>query len=217
MILKNGIESKKVNLIGIIDVGIGNIGSLNSAIYELGFDTCLVNSSVKLAECDSLILPGVGSFSHGMKALKNAGLIEPITTHVSKNKPLLGICLGMQFLFDQGSEGGKQKGLGFISGQVKRFKEDPSFCIPHVGWNEVFQSKQHAVFHGVKTEIDFYFVHSYHVSCNSKYVFAITQHGEIFPSVVSNHNVVGMQFHPEKSQKNGLRMLENFCLWDGVC
>jgi len=217
MISKNGIESKKVNLIGIIDVGIGNIGSLNNAVYELGFDTCLVNNSDKLAECDSLILPGVGSFSHGMKALRNAGLIEPIGAHVSKNKPLLGICLGMQFLFDQGNEGGKQDGLGLIPGVVNRFKEHPSLRIPHVGWNEVTQSKDHIVFRGVKTDIDFYFVHSYHVSCNPTYVFANTQYGEIFPSVVSNNNVVGMQFHPEKSQKNGLRMLENFCLWNEKC
>lgn len=206
-----------MSLIGIIDVGIGNIGSLKNAIYELGFDTCLVDSSDMLVKCDSLILPGVGSFSHGMRALKAANLIESITTHVRKKKPLLGICLGMQFLFDQGNEGGDQDGLGFIPGFVERFKENPSLCIPHVGWNEVIQVKNHKLFQGVKAEIDFYFVHSYHIRCNSTYVLGKTDYGESFPSVVSNNNVIGMQFHPEKSQKNGLRILENFCLWDGKC
>ena len=206
-----------MNLIGIIDVGIGNIGSLNNAIYELGFDTCLVDSPDLLVQCDSLILPGVGSFSHGMKALNNANLIEPIRSYANENKPLLGICLGMQLLFDQGNEGGDQDGLGLIPGVVERFKEDPSLCIPHVGWNEVIQMKEHKIFQGVKTGIDFYFVHSYYVKCNSTYVIGNTDYGEKFPSIILNNNVIGMQFHPEKSQKNGLRMLENFCLWNGVC
>lgn len=206
-----------MNQIGIIDVGIGNIGSLNSAIYELGFDVCLVNDLDTLNNCDSLILPGVGSFYHGMSAIKAAGLIKPINNHITDKKPLLGICLGMQLLFDYGNEGRSNKGLGFIPGTVDRIKEKKSFHIPHVGWNTVTQVQNHPILHGIKSDVDFYFVHSYRVKCNSKYVIGNTEYSETFPTIVFNDSIVGMQFHPEKSQKNGLRILENFCLWGGNC
>jgi len=204
-----------MNLIGLIDVGIGNIGSLNGAIYELGFDVCLVDTPYQMEKCDSIILPGVGSFYHGMKCLESHSLLEPIRIHVSKKKPLLGICLGMQLLFESGSEGEKEKnGVGLLPGAVKLLTGE---MLPHVGWNEVDILQQHPVWKGVKAGVEFYFVHSYRVECNPEYIYGRTEYGELFPSVVSCKNVVGMQFHPEKSQKNGLRMLENFCFWDGKC
>ena len=206
-----------MSLIGIIDVGIGNIGSLSNAVYELGFEVCLIDDPELVNNCDSIILPGVGTFSHGMNAIENANLLEAINTHIDNNKPLLGICLGMHLLFSHGDEGGTKKGLNFIHGVVKKFKKDPLFKLPHVGWNGVEILQQHAVLQGVRTGVEFYFVHSYRAECDSKYVIGSTDYGENFPSIVSNGSVIGMQFHPEKSQKNGLRMLENFCLWDGKC
>jgi len=208
---------REVSLIGIVDVGIGNIGSLKSAVYELGFEVCLVSNPDSLNNCDSIILPGVGSFSHGMSAIKKANLLKAINIHVDNEKPLLGICLGMQLLFTSGNEGGMIEGLGLMPGTVKRFKEDSFFRLPHIGWNEVDQLQQHPVFNLVNTGVDFYFVHSYRVECNYEYVIGSTEYGDLFPSIVSSGSMVGMQFHPEKSQKNGLQMLENFCLWDGKC
>jgi glutamine amidotransferase len=206
-----------MSLIGIVDVGIGNLGSLKSAVYELGLDVRLIETPVELDECDSVILPGVGSFSHGMQAIRKAGLAEPILAYASSGKPVLGICLGMQLLFGTGEEGGECKGLGLIPGTVRRFEDRPSFQIPHVGWNDVSFIHQHALWRGIRPGVDFYFVHSYRVLCDPQFVIGQTGYGEQFPSVVARKNVVGVQFHPEKSQRNGLRMLENFCAWDGRC
>ncbi len=206
-----------MKLVGIIDVGIGNLGSLKSAVYELGFDVCLVKTPDMLAGCGSMILPGVGSFSHGMRVIKEAGLVELIRAHVANGKPLLGICLGMQLLFDEGNEGGACKGLSLIPGTVRRLRKHSSFHLPHVGYNEVTIVRQHPVWQGIKPDVDFYFVHSYRAECDSEYIVGSTEYGEEFPSIVSKGSVVSVQFHPEKSQHNGLRMLENFCLWDGQC
>ena len=203
-----------MRLIGIIDVGIGNLGSIKSAVNELGFDVCLVKEKSELERCSSLILPGVGSFSHGIKNIRNSGLIEPIQSFVADGKPLLGICLGMQLLFEKGFEGGVFAGLGLLPGEVRKFN-NPSLYLPHVGWNNVALINEHKVWKGVKRDVDFYFVHSYRVECESVYVIGTTEYDETFPSVVSKRNVIGMQFHPEKSQSNGLRLLENFCLWSG--
>lgn len=204
-------------MIGIIDVGIGNLGSLKSAVYELGFDVSLVETPAALGECDSVILPGVGSFSHGMQAIRNAALVEPLFAHVAAGKPTLGICLGMQLLFSKGEEGVECAGLGLMVGTVRRFAERPSFQIPHVGWNDVSRVHQHPLWQGIKPGVDFYFVHSYRVECEPMYVVGQTNYGEDFPSVVAKENVVGVQFHPEKSQRSGLRLLENFCSWNGQC
>lgn len=205
-----------MSVVGIVDVGIGNLGSLKSAVFELGFDACLVKVPAALAECSSVILPGVGSFAHGMQAIENAGLIEPLRAHVAAGRPLLGICLGMQLLFDEGTEGGGCRGLGMIPGRVRRFADLPSLHVPHVGWNDVSIALQHPLWRGIKPGVDFYFVHSYRAECDGEYVIGNTSYGEQFPSVVaSGPSVVGVQFHPEKSQRNGLRVLENFCLWDG--
>jgi imidazole glycerol-phosphate synthase subunit HisH len=206
-----------MNLIGIIDVGVGNLGSLKSAVYELGFDTCLIQTPNAMAECASVILPGVGSFAYGMFAIEKAGLVKPIRNHVAEGKPLLGICLGMQLLFSDGAEGGGCRGLGLIPGTVRKFQERPSFHVPHVGWNDVSLVREHPVWQRIKPGVDFYFVHSYRAECDARYVVGNTDYGEDFPSVVAFGSVMGVQFHPEKSQRNGLRVLENFCSWNGEC
>ncbi|MBT8534586.1 imidazole glycerol phosphate synthase subunit HisH [Polynucleobacter paneuropaeus] len=206
-----------MSAVGIVDVGIGNLGSLKSAIHELGFETLLVNDKSNLANCDSLILPGVGSFGHGVGALREASLDKAICEFAALGKPVLGICLGMQLLFAAGEEGGVSRGLSLIPGSVKRFPESIDLQIPHVGWNEVRLTKPHPLWTGIKTDVDFYFVHSYRVECDPAYANGLTNYGADFPSFVARENVVGVQFHPEKSQRNGLRLLENFCLWNGRC
>lgn len=207
----------EVNLIGIVDAGIGNLGSLKSAVYNLGFDFVLVRSSAEMKALDALILPGVGSFAHGMEALARAGLVAGIHEHAATGKPTLGICLGMHMFFDVGEEGGGMAGLGLIPGRVRRLTEMGTLPLPHVGWNEMHPKRTHPLLNGIREGVDFYFVHSYRVDCDDKYVVGLTEYGETFPSVVAKENIFGLQFHPEKSQRNGLRILENFCGWDGHC
>ena len=206
-----------MNTIGILDIGIGNLGSLNSALSELGFESVVVRSPEVLHEVDSLIMPGVGAFGHGMQSIKSSGMENAIRTHVAASKPLLGICLGMQMLFDGSEESSSFFGLGLIPGGVKRFAYRQEYQVPHVGWNNITTQKQHFVLRGLKAGIDFYFVHSYYVECDSAYVVSVTDYGINFPSIVSSGSVIGIQFHPEKSQRNGLKILSNFCLWDGKC
>jgi len=203
--------------IGIVDVGIGNLGSLKAAVYELGFDVCFVRTPAALSECYSIILPGVGSFAHGMQSIEEAALVEPLLAHVANGKPLLGICLGMQLLFSNGEEGSECEGLSLLPGKVRRFPDRPSLYLPHVGWNNVSPIQQHPLWEGIKLGVDFYFVHSYRVECDPTFLIGQTNYGEDFPSMVGKANVVGVQFHPEKSQRSGLRLLENFCMWDGKC
>jgi len=203
--------------IGIVELGIGNLGSLRNALFNLGFEYQPVRTEAESMTCDALILPGVGSFAHGMALLSTAGLIDGIRRHAAQGKPLLGICLGAQLLFEEGSEGGDVSGLGLIPGRVRKLNVPASVPLPHVGWNEFQFDSAHPVLKGIKSGIDFYFVHSYCVDCPSEFVVGSTDYHEIFVSAVSRNNVFGVQFHPEKSQRNGLRLLENFCWWDGRC
>lgn len=205
-------------MIGIIDVGIGNQGSIREAVHSLGYDSVSISAPEQLEELTHLILPGVGAYSHAMGQLQRSGLIEPLLDFAESGRPLLGICLGMQLLASVGDEDGPSEGLGLIEGRVSKLPERSVFRVPHVGWNEVSFARQHPVFDGVKDGMDFYFVHSYQFLPVSEAVtLGYTHHGDLIVCAVGAGNVVGLQFHPEKSQKNGLRMLENFCEWDGVC
>ncbi|MBB4842414.1 glutamine amidotransferase [Paucibacter oligotrophus] len=205
-------------MIGIVDVGIGNQGSIREAIYSLGADPVSVSKPGDLETVSHLILPGVGAFSHAVGCLRRSGLFEPIQAYVATGRPLLGICLGMQLLASIGDEDGLSEGLGLIPGRVSKLQEQADLRIPHVGWNEVRFAQAHAIFAGVKDSMDFYFVHSYEFLPEStSNVLGRTHHGDDVVCAVGRDNVVGLQFHPEKSQKNGLRMLENFCDWDGQC
>ena len=204
--------------IGIVDVGIGNIGSLRGALYSQGWDTQTVVRAGDMADITLLFLPGVGSYAVAMGRLHIAGLIEPIRQHAAKGLPMMGICLGMQLLSDRGVEGGASEGLGLIPGNVALIENDPKLRLPHVGWNVLQPKQPHVLLKGIRAEVDFYFVHSYffNTSCDADIV-GTTEYGIIFPSFVARECVVGVQFHPEKSQRNGLRLLDNFCLWDGKC
>ena len=204
--------------IGIIDYGVGNIGSLSNAVYSQGWDPILISSPENFKDISHLIIPGVGSYSSAMQMLSERKLYDLIVNFVEQGKPVLGICLGMQLLSDFGSEGGKSSGFGFIPGQALPLKKLEGLNLPHVGWNEVVHIKNHPILEGIKSNIDFYFVNGYFFNLDDDgVVIALTEYGQRFPSIIAKNNIVGVQFHPEKSQKNGLRMLDNFCLWDGVC
>jgi imidazole glycerol-phosphate synthase subunit HisH len=203
-------------MIGIIDIDLGNLRSVSNAIDASGFDRQVVRSPAELDSTSHIILPGVGSFHTAMANMRRAGLAEPVRKFAASGRPFLGICLGMQLLADWGEEGGLTQGLGLVPGRVQRFAAERVKSIPHVGWNGVEQHVTHPVFAGVKSGVDFYFVHSYHLApTDPTTLLATTDCGEVFASIVGRANVLGFQFHPERSQNNGLRLIENFCAWDG--
>lgn len=204
--------------IGVVDIGIGNIGSLRGALESQGWDLQLVTTGDDLKEIGHLLLPGVGAFGAAMKRLNSAGLIEPIRAYAASGRPLLGICLGMQLLAGRGVEGGETEGLGLILGSVLPLEGRTSRRLPHVGWNEMNRRRDHPLLDGIKAGVDFYFVHSYSFEPEDvNDILATTDYGIEYTSVVGRNNIIGVQFHPEKSQRNGLRLLDNFCLWDGTC
>lgn len=206
------------SLVGIANLQMGNLRSVSNAVDSFGYDHRLIDSPEQLEDLTHLILPGVGSFPAAMHHVYEIGMGEPIRDFVSSGRPLLGVCLGMQLLGSRGEEGKETIGLGVIPGEVRKFDPLLVESIPHVGWNSVELRAGHPVFHGVRTGVDFYFVHSYHFKpTDDDTVLAQTDCGEIFVSAVARENVVGFQFHPEKSQANGLRLLDNFCGWDGRC
>ncbi len=204
--------------IGIIDVGIGNLGSLRHAVQSQGWDTVNVSTPDDFAGLTHLFLPGVGAFASAMARLDEAGIIEPIRKFAASGLPIMGICLGMQILAEKGLEGGDTLGLALIPGEVHPIKVKTGMRLPHVGWNELRKMQAHPLLKGIRNDVDFYFVHSYRfVASDIANVLAETEYGDKFPSLICKDNVVGAQFHPEKSQINGLRLLDNFCLWDGKC
>jgi len=203
--------------IGIVDIGIGNLGSLRNALHSQGWDSLFVSNPDDFEGLTHLILPGVGAYSAAVQRLHERGLYSRIKEFSAKGHPIMGICLGMQLLACRGTEGGENLGLGLISGRVIPINA-VDIRLPHVGWNNANKSRHHPLLDGIRNDVDFYFVHSYRfVADSADDVLASTEYGECFPSIVSRGNVVGVQFHPEKSQSNGLRMLDNFCLWDGKC
>ncbi|WP_413391314.1 imidazole glycerol phosphate synthase subunit HisH [Prochlorococcus marinus] len=204
-------------MIGVIDYGAGNIASVNYALRRIGESSEVVTNPENIPDFSHLVLPGVGSFNSAMRNLDDGNWINYIKDFVTKNKPLLGICLGMQLLFEEGEEHGKSNGLGLIPGKVKLMKTDKE-KIPHVGWNRLYTVNPHPVMKGVKEHVDFYFVHSYHcIPSSDKYVINYIKYDKRFVSSVFSGSVIGMQFHPEKSQPAGLKILRNFCKWDGIC
>lgn len=203
--------------IGILDYGMGNINSVHNALLHLGYDSEIVSHSDAIKACSHLIIPGVGSYAKAMENIINRGLDLDIFEHMRAGKPLLGICLGMQILSEHGEEGEHAKGFGFIKGCVQPLDVAP-LSVPHVGWNSLTFNFDHPISQNVKKHVDFYFVHSYFFNAADDInVLAYTDYGKQFPAIVVNKNVVGIQFHPEKSQDNGLLLIENFCEWDGSC
>tara|TARA_B100000029_G_scaffold515412_2_gene622286 strand:- start:260 stop:892 length:633 start_codon:yes stop_codon:yes gene_type:complete len=195
----------------IVDVGMGNSGSVSNMLKYLGIEHIRSDNPDDLKHASKIILPGVGSFDACMRVLKDAKLIDPlINIGNDQNKMMLGICLGMQILFES-SEEGNADGLGLIKGKVKRFNIDqPNVKIPHMGWNEI-KLKSNNIFTSDYTSSRFYFVHSYHVNCeNPEDILATTFYGYQFVSAIKKLNIIGVQFHPEKSHKYGLRLFSDF-------
>ncbi len=205
-------------MIGILDIGMGNLKSVSSSVYILGYDPLLVTQASQLDDCTHLWIPGVGMYSTASLRLQNSGLIGPIRAFVDSGRPVMGTCLGMQILSTNGQEGGQHAGLDLIPGNVARLRPGDKERLPHMGWNEVHKRKDHPIFQDIKQGIDFYFVHSYHfVVEDQNSILAVCPYAGEFTCAVGANNVIGTQFHPEKSQKNGLTMVGNFCNWDGRC
>jgi len=199
-------------MIAVLDYGMGNTGSVVNAVNSLGFKAIVTTSKDDLKKASHIILPGVGSFNEGMKNLHKLDFFETLNSEVVNNhKPFLGLCLGMQLLAENGEEGGPTEGLGWIKGLVKRLDiDEKNFKIPHVGWNDVFPKENSILFQNIETPI-FYFVHSYYFDVYEKSsVAGESDYGMIFPTAIEKNNIFGLQFHTEKSQREGLKVLENF-------
>ncbi|MEK5146963.1 imidazole glycerol phosphate synthase subunit HisH [Psychrobacillus sp. FSL K6-4615] len=198
-------------MIGIIDYGAGNLHSVLKAIKQLGYETKLITkASDHTDEITKLILPGVGNAKVAMDVLDRSGLSDYLKGRVSDGIPLLGICLGMQLLLEK-SEEGNMDCLGFLKGSVPEFT-DESEKIPHMGWNQVTDVQNHFLFEDIPDETDFYFVHSYFAMPeNREDILGETNYGINFASVIGNSQVMGVQFHPEKSGKYGIQLLDNYC------
>jgi glutamine amidotransferase len=203
-----------VRNVAIVDYGVGNLDSVRRAIEECGGRPMLVDRAEGLRSADRIILPGVGAFASGMANLQERGLDEALREEVLGNGVLfLGLCLGMQLLATSGWEGGTEtKGLQWIEGEVRRLAPpDPAARVPHVGWNEVRFVRPSALFREVPEGRDFYFVHSYHMVCaNPRDIVAETPYGSPFVSAIAKNNIYGVQFHPEKSQRVGFKVIRNF-------
>lgn len=195
-------------MVAIIDYGAGNLFSVKNALDYLGIENKITNSADDLKKADRLILPGVGAFPDAMRMLKETGLVSVIKEEAEK-KPLLGICLGMQMLFEKGYEFGETEGLGFIKGKVE-LMTPPDLLIPQIGWNRLIMNEKCPLLEGLGDEPYVYFVHSYAAVCDSKNVAAYTDYGGNVTACVFEKNVYGCQFHPEKSGETGLKILRNF-------
>jgi glutamine amidotransferase len=200
-------------MIAIVDYGMGNLRSVAKAFEFLGADVAVTSRPEDLAAAEKLVLPGVGAFCDGMKNLKSAGLEGPLRKEVLENKkPVLGICLGMQLFAIDSEEGGHHAGLGYLQAHVRRLRvEGTGLKVPHVGWNDVFPRSGAALFEKIPEKPSFYFVHSFAVECaDGQDVAATCSYGGEFCAAVQRENIYGVQFHPEKSQKDGMCVLRNF-------
>ena len=200
-------------MIAIVDYGVGNLFSLRSSFKAIGADAVFTSDEKVIKDADRILLPGVGAFEDAAKKLKNTGLGELVVSEVKNGKPLLGICLGMQLLFEKSYEFGCHDGLSLIPGKIVSFEGriDEALKIPEIGWNELRFNKESVLYKGFSGGEFVYFVHSYFADCENKYVSAYSEYDIDFPASVEYENVFGCQFHPEKSGKTGLRILENFC------
>ena len=205
---------KELSPIIIIDYGMGNLGSLANMLKKIRFPAKISSDIGDIESAEKLILPGVGSFDHGMQKLHDHNLIEILNTKVVRdNTPILGICLGMQ-MFTKTSEEGAQQGLGWVDAKTVKFNsdKDSSLKIPHMGWDTLDIKKSHFLVQDTDRNAMYYFVHSFHVVCNcSDDVLSTSHYGLDFVSSLAKDNVIGVQFHPEKSLKYGMKLLDNFC------
>lgn len=200
-------------MILVVDYGMGNLHSVAKGLERVGGEVCVSSDPETLRRAGKLVLPGVGAFGDAKRELERRGLAEPIVKHIRTGKKFLGICLGLQLLFEVSHERGHHEGLGVVAGEVVRFRAG-DLKVPHMGWNTLEMTSGDALFDGVPDGSSVYFVHSYYVAPTDESVIASrTEYGETFTSAIVSGNVWATQFHPEKSQRVGLRMLENFVRW----
>jgi len=198
-------------MIAIVDYGMGNLRSVQKGLERVGAAVEISRDPDRLLRADKVVLPGVGAFGDAMAELQRQGLIDPLRQVIEGGRPFLGICLGLQLLFDASCEGGDCRGLGVIPGQVVRFNLARPWKVPHMGWNSVNVCRRAPILEGIAQGEYFYFVHSYYVVPRDRALVALdTDYGGPFCSMIWRDNVFATQFHPEKSQAAGLRLLENF-------
>ena len=201
------------NKIVIIDYNMGNLRSVQKAFEKVGSDAIISNDIETIKNASKIVLPGVGAFKDGMKNLNKLNLIDVLNEEIMQNKkPFLGICLGMQLISNKSYENGETKGLCWVDAQVIKFEFDSniSLKIPHVGWNNVVYKNENILYSGIASNSDFYFVHSYYFDCKEDVVSSTTEYGFDFTSSINKENIYAFQFHPEKSQTVGLKIIENF-------
>ena len=203
-------------MIAIVDYGMGNLRSVQKALEHVGAQADIVETPEAIARADKVVLPGVGAFRDAAAQLRKQGLIEPVLEAIGSGRPFLGICLGLQLLFDVSYEDGEQTGLGVFGGAVRRFafngqRDGPRLKVPHMGWNQIEWTEPCRLLEGVPQDAYFYFVHSYYVDpTDADLARARCDYGSPFTAMVWRDNVFATQFHPEKSQQTGLKMLHNF-------
>ena len=200
-------------MIALVDYGAGNVRSVHKALEAVGADVRLARGPNPLRDAEKIVLPGVGAFGDCMAGLRRAGVVDALYREIELGKPLLGICVGLQVLFEEGEELGRHAGLGLLPGSVIRFAfpgEGFRLKIPHTGWNQIEPVVESPLFHGLPSGAWAYFNHAYYGQARPEHVLAVTDYGGPFPSVVGRGNVTGIQFHPEKSQHVGLCILRNF-------
>lgn len=199
-------------MIAIIDYGMGNLRSVEKAFLKIGAKANVTGRPSDLDKAEALVLPGVGAFADCMKNLQEKGLLEAVVSSIKKGKPYLGICLGLQILFEESEEFGLNQGLRIISGKVRRFSfKNKGLKIPHMGWNSIKIIKMAPIFKDVLDDSYFYFVHSYYVEpSDTSVISTITEYGHPFVSSIWKDNIIATQFHPEKSQTLGLKVLKGF-------
>ena len=198
-------------MIAIIDYGMGNLRSVQKAIEKVGHQAVVTSDPAQVAAADKVVLPGVGAFEDAIGELRRLELARPVIEAIDAGKPFLGICLGLQLLFDMGHENGRHQGLGVLPGEVVRFDLPKDYTVPHMGWNQLNIKRRAPILEGVAEGAYVYFVHSYYVVPKDPQVIATeTDYGGPFCSMIWRENVYATQFHPEKSQTEGLRILKNF-------
>lgn len=199
-------------MIAVVDYGIGNLGSVSKAFRHLGACAELVADPGRLGEAEAVVLPGDGAFGAAMDEIRRRGFERPLRDAVAAGTPLFGVCIGMQVLFEESEEHGRHAGFGFLPGRVRRF--EPPLRVPHMGWNRLRLRRPHPALASVRDGDHVYFVHSYFAAASAADdVLATSEYGTEFPAVVGRGNVLGMQFHPEKSQAVGLGLVQGFVSW----
>ncbi|MCI0490504.1 MAG: imidazole glycerol phosphate synthase subunit HisH [Blastocatellia bacterium] len=197
-------------MIAIIDYGVGNLRSVEKALEAVGAQARITNDAGAIREAERLVLPGVGAFGECARRLRESGLDKSVLEAAEEGKPLLGLCVGLQLMFDEGHEFGQHEGLGIMRGRVVRFPEGGP-RVPQIGWNQIENRTPHPLLEGLADGTYFYFVHSYYIEADdASDVLALTEYGIRYPTVCARGSVCGVQFHPEKSQDAGLRLLANF-------